>query len=63
MWTSGHNGHVRRAAHGCEAAREDAMKAFAKSWRRDLKVAGSRPARSDVETCAAQRRAALRQRA
>jgi hypothetical protein len=35
MWTSGHNGHVRRAAHGCEAAREDAMKAFAKSWRRE----------------------------
>jgi hypothetical protein len=34
MWTSGHNGHIRRAAHGYEATREAAMAAFAKSWRR-----------------------------
>ena len=29
---SGHNGHIRRAAHGYEATREAAMAAFAKSW-------------------------------
>jgi hypothetical protein len=34
MWASGHNGHIRRAAHGYESTREAAMAAFAKSWRR-----------------------------
>jgi hypothetical protein len=34
MWASGHNGHIRRAAHGYEPTREAAMAAFAKSWRR-----------------------------
>jgi hypothetical protein len=33
MWASGHNGEIRRAAHGYEATREAAMAAFAKSWR------------------------------
>jgi hypothetical protein len=33
MWASGHNGDIRRAAHGYEATREAAMAAFAKSWR------------------------------
>jgi hypothetical protein len=35
MWTSGHNGDIRRAAHGYEPTREAAMAAFAKSWRRE----------------------------
>jgi hypothetical protein len=35
MWASGHNGHIRRAAHGYEPTREAAMTAFAKSWRRE----------------------------
>ena len=35
MWASGHNGTIRRAAHGYEATREAAMAAFAKSWRRE----------------------------
>ena len=35
MWTSGHNGRIRRAAHGYEATREAAMAAFAKSWQRE----------------------------
>jgi hypothetical protein len=35
MWASGHNGHIRRAAHGYEPTREAAMAAFAKSWRRE----------------------------
>ena len=30
---SGHNGDIKRAAHGCEPTREGAMAAFAKSWR------------------------------
>jgi hypothetical protein len=34
MWASGHNGHIRGAAHGYEPTREAAMTAFAKSWRR-----------------------------
>jgi hypothetical protein len=34
MWTSGHNGDIRRAAHGYEPTREAAMAAFAKSWKR-----------------------------
>jgi hypothetical protein len=34
MWASGHNGQIRRAAHGHEPTREAAMAAFAKSWRR-----------------------------
>jgi hypothetical protein len=33
MWASGHNGDIRRAAHGYEPTREAAMAAFAKSWR------------------------------
>jgi hypothetical protein len=32
---SGHNGDIRRAAHGYEPTREAAMAAFAKSWRRE----------------------------
>ena len=35
MWASGHNGDVKRAAHGYEATREAAMAAFAKSWWRE----------------------------
>ena len=31
MWASGHNGDIRRAAHGFEPTREAAMTAFAKS--------------------------------
>jgi hypothetical protein len=34
MWASGHDGQIRRAAHGYEPTREAAMTAFAKSWRR-----------------------------
>jgi hypothetical protein len=34
MWASGHNGEIRRAAHGYEPTREAAMSAFAESWRR-----------------------------
>ena len=34
MWASGHNGEIRRAAHGYEPMREAAMATFAKSWRR-----------------------------
>ena len=34
MWASGHNGDIKRAAHGYEATREAAMAASAKSWRR-----------------------------
>jgi hypothetical protein len=34
MWASGHNGEIKRTAHGYEATREAAMAAFAKSWRR-----------------------------
>jgi hypothetical protein len=33
MWASGHNGDIRRAAHGYETTHEAAMAAFAKSWR------------------------------
>src|SRR5262245_58533835 len=35
MWTSGHNGQIRRAAHGYEPTREAAMATSAKSWRRE----------------------------
>jgi hypothetical protein len=35
MWASGLNGDILRAAHGYEPAREAAMAAFAKSWRRE----------------------------
>ena len=36
MWASGHGGHhIERAAHGYAATREEAMSAFAKSWRRE----------------------------
>jgi hypothetical protein len=35
MWASGHNGDIKRAAHGYEATREAAAAAFAKSWRRE----------------------------
>jgi len=35
MWASGHSADsVKRAAHGHAATREEAMAAFAKSWRR-----------------------------
>jgi hypothetical protein len=34
MWTSGHNGDIRPAAHGYEPTHEAAMAAFAKSWKR-----------------------------
>jgi hypothetical protein len=36
MWASGHNGDIRRAAHGYEPTREAALAAFAKSWRREI---------------------------
>jgi hypothetical protein len=35
MWASGHNGDIRRAAHGYEPTREAAMQSFARSWRRE----------------------------
>ena len=36
MWASGHGGHhIERAAHGYAATRDEAMAAFAKSWRRE----------------------------
>jgi hypothetical protein len=35
MWASGHNGDIRRAAHGYEATREQAMAAFKRSWHRE----------------------------
>jgi hypothetical protein len=35
MWASGHNGDYRRAAHGWEPTREEAMAAFKRSWRRE----------------------------
>jgi hypothetical protein len=35
MWASGHNGEIKPAAHGYEATHEQAMAAFAKSWRRE----------------------------
>jgi hypothetical protein len=38
MWASGHNGDIKRAAHGYEPTREAAMAVFAKSWRRGLGV-------------------------
>ena len=34
MWATGHNGDLRRAAHGYEPTREAAMAVFKKSWRR-----------------------------
>jgi hypothetical protein len=34
MWASGHNGDIKRVAHGYDATREAAMRAFAKGWRR-----------------------------
>jgi hypothetical protein len=36
MWASGHNGDYRRAAHGWEPTREEAMAAFKRSWRREM---------------------------
>jgi len=33
MWANGHNGKIKRAAHGYEPTREAAMAAFAQSWR------------------------------
>jgi hypothetical protein len=33
VWASGHNGDYRRAADGYEPMREEAMQAFARSWR------------------------------
>jgi hypothetical protein len=36
MWASGHSAAtVKRAADGYEPTREDAMQAFARSWRRE----------------------------
>jgi hypothetical protein len=34
MWASGHNGDIKRAAHGYEPTREAAMAAFAKRGHR-----------------------------
>src|SRR5262249_7060456 len=34
MWAAGHRRHMKRAAHGYAETREEAMAAFAKSWRR-----------------------------
>jgi hypothetical protein len=33
MWANGHDGDVRRAAHGYEPTPEAAMAVFAKGWR------------------------------
>jgi hypothetical protein len=33
IWARGHNGEIRRAAHGYEQTREAAMAASAESWR------------------------------
>jgi hypothetical protein len=41
MWASGHNGDLRRAAHGYEPTREAAMAAFAKSWRESFAAIAS----------------------
>ena len=38
MWASGHNGDIRRAAHGYEATREQAMAAFKRSWHREGRI-------------------------
>jgi hypothetical protein len=38
MWASGHNGDIRRAAHGYEPTRELAMAAFKKNWRRRVRA-------------------------
>jgi hypothetical protein len=35
IWASGHNGNMRRAAHGYEPTREAAMAAFAFAGRSD----------------------------
>jgi hypothetical protein len=36
MWASGHSAAtIKRAVHGYEPTREEAMAAFAKSWRRE----------------------------
>jgi hypothetical protein len=35
MWASGHDGQIKRAAQGYAATREEAMAAFAESWRRN----------------------------
>jgi hypothetical protein len=32
MWASGHNGDIKRAAHGTSPRARRAMAAFAKSW-------------------------------
>ena len=50
IWASGHNGNMRRAAHGYEPTREAAMAAFGKSWRREASH-GKRlvPAREPIE--------------
>jgi hypothetical protein len=42
MWASGHNGDLRRAAHGYAPTCEAAMAAFAKSWRRGGAISPSR---------------------
>jgi hypothetical protein len=36
MWASGHNGDIRRAAHGYEPTRQAAMAALAPSWHQDM---------------------------
>jgi hypothetical protein len=38
MWASGHNGEIKRAAHGYEPTREATMAAFAKSAWWDAQV-------------------------
>ena len=41
MWASGHSADtIHRAAHGYEPTREEAMAAFAKSWRRSFPLSG-----------------------
>ena len=52
MWASGHNGHIRRAAHGYEPTREQAMAAFAKSWRRTLPLSCKPPASCQLRAAA-----------
>jgi hypothetical protein len=36
MWASGHNGQIKRGAHGYEPTRGVAMEAFARSWHREI---------------------------
>jgi hypothetical protein len=51
MWASGHNGEIRRAAHGYEPTCEDAMAAFARSLRRQWARHANRTQPLNRESC------------